>query len=193
MREEIVGEHFEMDDKPFTFVMLKPLGMDIAGHLLSRFHEIGQIRCAERGVITPYDIEAHYGEKVNKRYFPAIVEYLSGKETCKIILQARSYGSPSDYVDFVRREVGVLKPHEAKMGTVRHLAMDYRLPFMQIMPQEDPNLQQFCYDNLVHTSDTFDNVMREVNIWFRDRQEIVFKVLASYFLQKDHDRDGSEI
>ena len=193
MREKIVGENFEMDGKPFTFVMLKPLGMEIAGHILARLHEIGQIRCAVPATITPYDIEAHYGEKVNKRYFPAIVEYLSGKETYKIILQARSYGNPTDYVNFVRKEVGTLKPHENELGTVRHLAMDYRLPYMQIVPQEDPDLQQFCYDNLVHTSDSFDNVMREVNIWFRDQPEIIFKALASYFLQIDDGRNGSEI
>ena len=174
-------EVFSMDARPFAYAMIKPQGLEVREAIINKLQGMGEIVHSSKTTVDPAAISEHYIAKQNERYFKSIVDYMSYKPVERIILQG--YGEPAEFIKQLRDLAGVMKPLKADDGTIRRMAIDNVMPHIMITPQADRELQQFAYDNLIHTSDSFEAAMDEIRIWFADQPQVIDAAYKSYLSQ----------
>jgi len=167
-----------MDNRPFAYAMIKPQGMQIREQIINKLHSVGDVVHASRTFVDRNIMAAHYASKSDKPYYKSIVDYMSGKQVERLIIQGD--GSPAELITSLRQLAGYLKPLQAEDGTIRRMAIENKMPHIMVVPQEDRNLQQFAYDNLIHTSDSFAAAIDEIRLWFPDQPEVVEAAYRSY-------------
>lgn len=127
--------------------------------------QISDITVRKRAVVSGEDIREHYRQIEGTPHFLPITRYLSGKRVELLI--AEGEGSPEEFVARMRKLVGKSDPAECRRGQIRHLAVEYGLPYIIPMSPENGS-NNYCRDNLIHCSDSPENAVREVGIWFDD-------------------------
>jgi len=156
-----------------TLVLIKPdaLKVSLTGYILSQFSEFHTgLRFAAMKVVhvSRALAEEHYAEHREKPFFPALIEYLTGKahyanEPHKRRVIAIVYSGP-DVVRTVREIAGPTNPPVARdnaPGTIRALGT--------VVPVKDAagNPAGERLDNLVHASATAVEAEREIKLWFK--------------------------
>lgn len=156
-----------------TLVLIKPdaLKVSLTGYILSQFSEFHTGLCFAGAKIVHVSrmlAEAHYAEHKDKAFYPALVDYITGRlhyaaEPQKRRVIAIVYCGP-DAVKKVRQITGPTNPHNARdkaPGTIRALGT--------IVPVTDASGKVVGerMDNLVHASATDPEAEREIKLWFK--------------------------
>ncbi|HMG30993.1 MAG TPA: nucleoside-diphosphate kinase [Jiangellaceae bacterium] len=128
-----------------TLVLIKPdaVRRGLVGEILARYERRGlSIVAMDQRVVDPRLSDAHYAEHVDKPFYPALREFITGGPLVAMVLEGDSA------IEVVRDMNGVTDARKAAPGTVRG---DLALSTSQ---------------NLVHASDSAESAVREVDLWF---------------------------
>lgn len=148
--------------KNVTFVMLKPDAVDrgLAFTVMRYFEKRGIFTaCFDIQTVTAEKIRKHYAEHIQK-YGPdfdrKVLEMFEGKTVVPIVLTG-----PENIIAEVRDIVGATQPAKAEKGTIRG-----DLGLGDCYERSTP--ENRLVRNLIHASDTPENVRREIAIWLPD-------------------------
>eukprot|EP00565_Helicotheca_tamesis_P004534 CAMPEP_0185728062 /NCGR_PEP_ID=MMETSP1171-20130828/3547_1 /TAXON_ID=374046 /ORGANISM="Helicotheca tamensis, Strain CCMP826" /LENGTH=187 /DNA_ID=CAMNT_0028396727 /DNA_START=104 /DNA_END=664 /DNA_ORIENTATION=+ len=134
-----------------TYIMIKPDGVQrgIVGNIVSRFEQKGyKLVAMKTKQATKEILDQHYQDLVEKPFFPGLRDYMmSGPVVCMI-------WEGKEAVSTGRKMLGATNPLESNPGTIRG---------------------DFCVEvgrNICHGSDSVDNALREIGLWFEDSELI---------------------
>lgn len=178
--------------REFALIMIKPLGMHSKtnGRIKDILFRQGDVFYNQSVLTNEETMAEHYlpsqfdkSGKVNS-YYPVIVRYMSEKEVEIFIIEDNKSEDKRSFIDRLREDViGNTKPSVAKEGTARRIAFDDNLPYIQfpeINPSKIINGTDYCTDNLIHCSDSSENALREIKIWYKSQPEIIKKYEEIY-------------
>ena len=128
-----------------SLVLVKPDGVrrGLVGEVISRIERKGlrithmDLRTIPRGIA-----EEHYGEHVEKPFFPELVEFITSGPLVAMVVEGPAA------VQAMRGLMGATNPIEATPGSIRG---DFAIEIGQ---------------NVVHGSDSVDSAKREIGIFF---------------------------
>ncbi len=146
--------------KHFTFIFLKPeaLKMELTEKIISRFllnnftiELIGYKIVDEELICKHYvNVIIELGEIFKTRVIKAFV----GNAVIPIILSSEN----ENIIPEVRKIIGATDPSRSEKGTIRgDLAQDS----LERACEEDR-----CCENLIHSSDSYNEFIREIKLWF---------------------------
>jgi nucleoside-diphosphate kinase len=156
-----------------TLVLFKPDALKnfVSGYMLEQLSEYHTgLRIAGSKIVTVSKMlaEEHYAEHIGKSFFPALLEYISGRlhfpgEPEKQRVKAFCFQG-KDAILKIREICGPTNPHvarETKPGCIRALGT--------IVPIKDEkgNIIGDRMDNLIHASANASDAEREVKLWFK--------------------------
>ena len=156
-----------------TLVLIKPdaLKLSLTGYILSQLSEFHTgLRFAGAKIVHVSRIlaEEHYAEHRGKFFFPALIDYITGRLHYPDAPQRRRvvalvYCGP-DAVKKIRAIAGPTNPHVAREkapGCIRTMGT--------VVPVKDADGKVIGerMDNLVHASATDAEAEREVKLWFK--------------------------
>lgn len=152
-----------MDDKK-TFIMLKPdaVRRGLVYKALSYFLNNG-FSIQAMDILTAQEeiVKQHYAEVIEKfgpDFEAKMLRYVAGNQVVPMVL----YREQGEAVACARRILGATDPSKAEKGTVRgDLGID---------SYEKCNAENRSCENLVHASDSWENVKREITLWLPDYQ-----------------------
>ncbi|WP_242361504.1 nucleoside-diphosphate kinase [Limosilactobacillus antri] len=133
----------------YTLVLVKPDGVKTRhiGDIITRIERKGYTIEALKMIIpTEEKLRQHYADKVDKPFFPELLEYMTEGPIVGIVV------SGTNVVHAIHNMAGATNPGEAEWGTIRG---DYGREW------PDGNLR-----NIIHTSDTVESAQHEIGIWF---------------------------
>ena len=137
------------DTQERTLVIVKPDGVQrgLIGEVVSRFERRGfKIAGLKLIWIDEALANEHYKDHIGKPFFPGLVKFITSSPVVVIAVQGK------DVVKLVRNMMGALKPEEAAPGSIRgDLALSKSF-------------------NVVHGSDSPENGLREVSLYFTDKE-----------------------
>lgn len=181
-------ESKEHQEAPAEFVLLilKPAVVNnpiVRAEILSELSEVGKITHSFiNHKTTREDVKTHYDDIIHKYYGPPIVKFLSSKEVDILIFEEKKntilQGQQSFPEKLRSQLLGPSDPRDASEGHIRRKAVQYNLPFIHevnIPKEEQIDNNTRALDNLVHCSDSLDNALREIKVWFKDYPEIISK------------------
>ncbi len=168
----------------FCFLLVKPIGMTVLQQIIEMVKISVDIVAAKSVTASEPKIRSHYEltkfDKSGKRtaYYPTLIEYMRNHELYAMVIQDRECRSPEEFVTFVKEHlVGFFQPFAAERGSIRYLAIQKHLPFLQLVTSTEvaknegiPDPQPFIYDNLIHSSGNPSEALREIEIWFPGEQ-----------------------
>ena len=99
-----------------SFVMMKPDAVQrrLMGKILSRFEDKGLKIVAVKLIQIDEDLaKTHYGEHVEKPFFPSLVEYITSSPSLAMVIEGE------EAITTIRKIVGATNPLEADLGTIR--------------------------------------------------------------------------
>ena len=138
--------------------MIKPLGiLHALSDIMHVLQEIGHEEFGRFTVVHRTLIELHYSEHRGREFYPALVDYFSGKSVLAMIL------SGDEIIHRVRERIGPSNPREAVPGQLRRLVLE-RFP-------DNTNGWVNCetlthkIDNFIHASDSEEAAEREIKLW----------------------------
>jgi nucleoside-diphosphate kinase len=128
-----------------TLAIIKPdaVNRGLVGEI-TRLYEIKGLKiCQMKMLIAPESVlEAHYFEHIGKPFYENLISFMRSGPLVALVLEG------PDAIKVVRKINGATDHLEAEYGTVRGL---YALDLTQ---------------NCVHGSDSEENAMKEIAIWF---------------------------
>ena len=128
-----------------SLVLVKPDGVrrGLVGQILSRFEAKGfTIEAMKLQTIDKQLADQHYGEHVEKGWYPELREFITSGPLVALIL------SGDEAITVIRGVVGATDGRKAAPGTVRG---DFSLSNQE---------------NLIHASDSPESAAREIALWF---------------------------
>jgi nucleoside-diphosphate kinase len=134
-----------------TFVMIKPDGVQrgLVGEIISRLERRGLKLVAAKFMDVSLELaEKHYATHKGKPFYEGLLKYITSSPVMAMVWEG------PNAVAAVRQTMGSTQPTEAPPGSVRH---DFGLEIGR---------------NLTHASDTIENGLFEISLWFSD-QEII--------------------
>lgn len=159
----------------FNFIMLKPLGAQepLRGEIIEMLQKVATIAAVKRKVITLEEAQELYrpsGHDVNGKalpHFHAITGYLADK-TVEVMI-ALGNGDPGEFIKRVDEIIGPWQPEKTREGQVRNILIAQNISY--IMPVKTPEgSNKYCYDNLIHSSDSVESALREMSIHFSNEE-----------------------
>lgn len=128
-----------------TLVLIKPDGVkrNLVGEIIS-FYERKNLKISALKMVRADEEIAknHYVEHMGRNYFDDLIKYITEDKIVAMIIEGENA------VKIVRKINGATDPLEADAGSIRG---KYALGKQR---------------NLVHASDSIENALREINIWF---------------------------
>lgn len=128
-----------------TLVLVKPdaVRRGLVGEILARFERKGlAIVALDQRVIDASLSDAHYAEHVEKDFYPAVREFVTGGPLVALVLEGDLA------IEVVRSMIGITDGRKAAPGTIRG------------------DLSNSKSENLVHASDSPESAKRELDLWF---------------------------
>jgi nucleoside-diphosphate kinase len=128
-----------------TLVLIKPDAMKrkLMGRIITIYEEKGLTISAIKILKPSLEIaERHYAEHKGKPFYTGLIDFITGGEVCAMVIEGENA------VSVVRKINGATNPMNAETGTIRG---------------------QFALsvsENAVHSSDSEESALRELNIWF---------------------------
>lgn len=156
-----------------TLVLIKPdaLRNSLTGYVLSQiseFHSGLRFAAAKVAQVSPLLARQHYAEHVDKPFYPALQDYITGvdhypdepwkRRVVALILQG------PDAVRKIRAIVGPTNPHRAREerpGCIRALGT------VVLVKGANGEVVGDRMDNLIHASATDHEAEREIKLWFK--------------------------
>lgn len=132
-----------------TLVLVKPDGVQrlLAGRILARYEERGLRIVALKLMTVPRDLaERHYAVHAERPFFRSLCDFICSGPVVAAVLDG------PNAIAVVRSMNGATRPNEAAPGTIRG---DFALETAQ---------------NLVHASDSPENALAEIGLWFRPEE-----------------------
>jgi nucleoside-diphosphate kinase len=132
-----------------TLVLVKPDGVQrsLIGEIISRLERRGlRLVAAKFMNVSPELAETHYAIHKGKSFYEGLITYITSAPVMAMVWEGPAA------VAAVRQTMGSTRPIEAAPGTLRH---DYGLMVGR---------------NLTHASDTPENGVQEVALWFRPEE-----------------------
>ncbi len=137
-----------------TFVLVKPDGVQrgLIGEIISRLERRGLRLVAAKFVSVSMELaETHYGIHKGKSFYAGLIQYITSAPVMAMVWEG------PNAVAAVRQTMGATRPTEAAPGTVRH---DFGLEVGR---------------NLTHASDSPENGKKEVALWFKPEELVVWE------------------
>jgi len=128
-----------------TLVLLKPdaVRRGLIGEITARFERKSlRIAAMQMMQISDDHADAHYGEHVEKGWYPSLREFITGGSLVAMVIEG------DQAVSVIRGLIGTTDGRTAAPGTIRG---DYSLSGSE---------------NLVHASDSPESAVRELALWF---------------------------
>jgi nucleoside-diphosphate kinase len=128
-----------------TLVLAKPDAVQrgLIGEIISRLERRGLKLVASKYLIVSQELaERHYAAHSGKDFYLGLIAYISSSPVMAMVWEGENA------VSAVRQTMGATRPTEADPGTIRH---DFALGVGR---------------NLTHASDTINNAVDEIAIWF---------------------------
>ncbi len=138
-----------METRERTFLMVKPDGVQrgLVGNIISRLENKGLKLVAMKMIHITTDLAArHYGEHKGKPFYEGLIEFITSAPVVAMIWEG------DDAVDMVRTLIGATDPRKAAPGTIRG------------------ELAVFTGKNIVHGSDSAESAIREIGLFFNDKE-----------------------
>lgn len=139
------------DAEEQTFVAIKPdaVQRNLVGEIIKRF-ECKGLKVIGMKMIRPQEkiIMEHYSEHKHQPFFRDLVDFFSSGPIVAMVIEGKNA------IHITRKLIGKTQPEDAEPGTIRG---------------------DFCFGkgrNLVHSSDSIDNAIREINLWFQSDELI---------------------
>ena len=144
-----------------TFVAVKPDGVQrgLIGDVISRLERRGLKLVAIRLMQVDEDLASrHYGEHVNRPFFPSLVSFITSGPIVAMIWEA------NNAVALARQTMGATNPGEASPGTIRG---DFGVDIGR---------------NLVHGSDSVESAEREIGLFFGEGDALDYARTADQWI-----------
>ena len=128
-----------------TLVLIKPdaVRRGLIGEILTRYERKGlAILAMDQRQVDPALSDAHYAEHIEKPFYPALREFITGGAVIAVVLGGDSA------IDVVRALNGATDGRKAAPGSIRG------------------DLALSTSENLVHGSDSGESAVREIALWF---------------------------
>jgi nucleoside-diphosphate kinase len=128
-----------------TLVLIKPdaVRRGLIGEILNRYERKGlAILAMDQRQVDPALSDAHYAEHIEKPFYPALREFITGSAVIALVLGGDSA------IDVVRAINGATDGRKAAPGSIRG------------------DLALSTSENLVHGSDSGESAVREIALWF---------------------------
>ncbi|XP_077228996.1 nucleoside diphosphate kinase 2, chloroplastic-like [Tasmannia lanceolata] len=152
-----------MEDVEETYIMVKPDGVQrgLVGEIISRFEKKGFLLKGLKLFQCPKELaEEHYKDLKAKSFFPKLINYItSGPVVC---MAWEGVG----VVASARKLIGATNPLQAEPGTIRG------------------DLAVQTGRNVVHGSDSPENGMREIALWFKEGELCQWKQAQASWLRE---------
>jgi nucleoside-diphosphate kinase len=137
-----------------TLVLVKPDGVQrgLIGEVISRLERRGlRLVAAKFLQVSPTLARSHYAVHEGQPFYEKLIRYITSAP-----VMAMAWEGPNA-VAAVRQTMGATRPTEAAPGTLRH---DFALEIGR---------------NLTHASDSLENGVSEVNLWFGAEEIVVWQ------------------
>jgi nucleoside-diphosphate kinase len=132
-----------------TLVLVKPDGVQrgLIGEIISRLERRGLRLLAAKFMLVSQELaETHYAIHKGKDFYDGLIRYITSTPVMSMVWEG------PQAIAAVRQTMGSTKPTEAAPGSVRH---DFGLEVGR---------------NLTHASDSVENGLKEVNLWFQPEE-----------------------
>jgi len=142
-----------------TLVLVKPDGVQrgLIGEIILRLERRGLRLIGAKFMNVSQELaETHYGIHKGKPFYDGLIKYITSAPVMAMVWEGHNA------VAAVRQTMGSTKPVEAAPGSIRH---DFGLDVGR---------------NITHASDTVENGIKEVELWFKPEEIISW--------QRDTDR-----
>ncbi|MGE5224117.1 MAG: nucleoside-diphosphate kinase [Omnitrophica WOR_2 bacterium] len=137
-----------------TLVLVKPDGVQrgLVGEVISRLERRGLLLVSAKFMMVSKDLaETHYAIHKGKPFYEGLIQYITSAPVMAMVWEG------PNAVAAVRQTMGATRPTEAAPGSIRH---DYALEVGR---------------NLTHASDTVENGVNEVALWFKPEELVTWK------------------
>jgi nucleoside-diphosphate kinase len=137
-----------------SFVLVKPDGVQrgLIGEVISRLEQRGlRIVAAKFLQVSQELAETHYAIHKGKPFYNGLIEYITSAPVMAMVWEG------PNAIAAIRQTMGATRPTEAAPGSVRH---DFALEVGR---------------NLTHASDSLENGMKEVDLWFHPTELVDWK------------------
>jgi nucleoside-diphosphate kinase len=134
-----------------TFVMVKPDGVQrgLIGEVIARLERRGLKMTGAKFMKVSLELaETHYSIHKGKPFYDGLITYITSAPVMAMVWEG------PNAVAAVRQTMGATRPTEAAPGSVRH---DFGLEVGR---------------NITHASDSVDNGLNEVALWFGPEEQI---------------------
>lgn len=142
-----------------TFLMVKPDGVQrgLVGEIVSRFEKKGfKLVNAKLMSVSRELAEKHYEELKDKPFFGELVDFITSSPVFAMIWEG------NNVISVARTMMGKTNPADADPGTIR---ADYAVSVGM---------------NIIHGSDSPENAVREINLWFNGEAISYDKVISKW-------------
>jgi nucleoside-diphosphate kinase len=129
-----------------TLVLVKPDGVQrgLIGEVITRLERRGLRLVAAKFLLVNQELaETHYAIHQGKPFYEGLIQYITSAPVMAMVWEG------PNAVLAVRQTMGSTRPTEAQTGSIRH---DFALEVGR---------------NLTHASDSIENGIDEVNLWFQ--------------------------
>jgi len=162
----------EPEARSLGFIMLKPLGTTepFRSEIIKQISSIGSIEAIRPHTLTRteasalYSLSGHDEEGNPLPHFHAIVNYLTGKQIELLLVSGGR-----NLITEIDKLIGQWQPENTHTGQMRHLLIEYGVQYMMDVDTPEGS-NKYCYDNLVHSSDSQESANREMRIWFSEEE-----------------------
>ncbi|MDR1405021.1 MAG: nucleoside-diphosphate kinase [Candidatus Methanoplasma sp.] len=140
-----------------TYLMVKPDGVQrgLCGEIVSRFERKGlKIVAMKFTAIKKETAENHYGEHKGKGFYNSLISYITSAPVLAMVLEG------DNAISVCRNLMGKTNPQEAALGTIRG------------------DLGMMTGMNLIHGSDSPESAAREISLFFRPEELMIYKRTA---------------
>jgi nucleoside-diphosphate kinase len=137
-----------------TLVLVKPDGVQrgLIGEVIVRLERRGlRLVAAKFLQVSPELAETHYAIHKGKPFYEPLISYITSAPVMAMVWEG------PNAIEAVRQTMGATRPTEAAPGSIRH---DFGLEIGR---------------NLTHASDTVENGIKEVALWFTPQELVTWQ------------------
>lgn len=148
-----------------TLVLVKPDGVQrgLVGEVISRLERRGLLLVSAKFMMVSKDLaETHYAIHKGKSFYEGLIQYITSAPVMAMVWEG------PNAVAAVRQTMGATRPTEAAPGSIRH---DFALEVGR---------------NLTHASDTVENGVNEVALWFKPGELVAWKRTIDPWIFETH-------
>jgi len=137
-----------------SLVLVKPDAVQrgLIGEVITRLERRGLRLVAAKFIAVSDELaKTHYAIHKNKPFYDGLIRYITSAPVMAMVWEG------PDAINAIRQTMGATRPTEADPGSIRH---DFALEIGR---------------NLTHASDTLENGVAEIALWFRPEELVSWK------------------